>query len=115
MKTIFTIIMMTMVLTVGFAQSGIQSVTVQTNLLAEVVVDHTGVSETDVTEIASVGTQIKKAREARGITKQQLANFSGLSLENIENIEQDKAYPTREILAQIQEHLSVELILDAGL
>jgi len=60
----------------------------------------------------AVGSQIKKAREKKQMSKKTLAGYAGLSLRNIEVIESGRAVPTRQVAFKIQEILDCEIVLD---
>ncbi len=64
-------------------------------------------------DFPDVGTQIRKAREQKGLTQLELGKATGLSDKNVNNIESGRAMPTREIIFEIQEVLDCEIILDA--
>ncbi len=57
----------------------------------------------------SIGTRIKKFRELREVSLEELANRSRLSLELIKAIEEDKVYPAIGILLKISRALGTRL------
>lgn len=62
--------------------------------------------------ISSLGLQIKEARMLKNISQAQLAEITGLTIYNIECIEENKAVPIRPILAKIEEVLEAEMVID---
>ena len=54
---------------------------------------------------------IKKRRALLGLTQQDLADYTGLSLRIIKNIESGKGNPSLKTLTKIADILGVELIL----
>ncbi len=62
--------------------------------------------------IPSLGAQIRAARLKKKMLAATLASSTGLTVENMTNIENDRAVPTRNILIEIQQLLDCELIFD---
>lgn len=67
--------------------------------------------------IKSVGQHIKKAREIKGLTLEELAKNIGISSNHIDLFENNKKIPSIEILKSISENLEIplgELLIEAG-
>jgi transcriptional regulator with XRE-family HTH domain len=56
-----------------------------------------------------IGRQIAKARMARGLTQEGLAELTGRSVEAISNIERGKSFPNVETLQSLSQHLTVQV------
>ena len=54
-----------------------------------------------------VGQRIKNAREARGLTQNQLASLMGKSVETISNFERGKVVTSLMTLGQLAQHLNI--------
>ncbi len=60
----------------------------------------------------SLGEQIRKAREKKGISAESLAFMIDVSPYNIKTIEKGTATPTRELIFEIEKLLECELVMD---
>ena len=56
----------------------------------------------------SIGTQIKMARQKKEMSIKEFAKTFNLLEYNVESIESDRAWPTRELLLQIQDSLQIK-------
>lgn len=57
----------------------------------------------------SVGFQIAKARLAKGLTQEQVAELTDRSVEAISNVERGKSFPSFATLVNLSEHLGVSV------
>lgn len=62
----------------------------------------------------SIGAQIQEARLIKGFSLEDLSNFSGLSINNLQTIENNKAAPTRELIFKLQNILDIEILMDGN-
>ena len=63
---------------------------------------------------SSIGTQIKKARLQKRYSQQELAQKTGINLQQMDKIENDNIAPTIEFVIRIEEILGVEISLQNG-
>lgn len=111
---IFTTIILVVTLNTATAQSGVQDVEVAMSYEDAAALLLEGIDETanESIAVASLGDQIRQARTAKNVSLETLAKAIGISKVNIENIEGNMVYPTRDIISKIEKHLSCEIILD---
>ena len=62
-------------------------------------------------QIPSLGKQIQRGREEKKLSVARLAKATGLTVTQIANIENDKATPTRDLIAELEEKLQTEFVL----
>jgi ribosome-binding protein aMBF1 (putative translation factor) len=62
--------------------------------------------------IAPIGLQIRQARVQKNISQKALSKLSGLEKNQIEDIENGKVMPTKEVLMTIQQSLETEFLMD---
>ena len=62
-------------------------------------------------QIPSLGEQIQKGRKSKNMTPETLASTIGLSIDQLKSIENNKATPTRDLLAEMEAKLDTEFII----
>ena len=62
-----------------------------------------------MTPLKELGQKLKAARKKKGLTQQQLADISHVSLKHIQNCERGEKNPSSEILRALVEVLEISL------
>jgi len=60
---------------------------------------------------AEIGQKIKDRRKIMSVSQSQLANYTGLSVVTLSQIERGKANPSLETLNEIFHYLNLEILL----
>lgn len=63
-------------------------------------------------DLQKLGNQIREAREAAGMTQQELAEKTGTARSNISRLEAGRQSPSYETLSKIAQALGKELVLN---